>query len=149
MDPKVLGRSPLEAASFIVSSAFPDESLHGSGFLARLSGSTAEFLSIWNHMMAGPTPFTLDAGGKLQLSLAPVIASWLWKEDGTVAFTFLGAVEVTYHVAAKKNSWELKIQSYDLTGPEGSVHVDGPVVASPLAEEVRALKFKSITVSLA
>ena len=38
MDTKVFGRSPLEASSFIVSSAFPDKTLWGSGFLARLSG---------------------------------------------------------------------------------------------------------------
>ena len=47
MNNKVYGRSPLEAASFIVSSAFPDPKLHGASFLARLSGSTAEMLSMW------------------------------------------------------------------------------------------------------
>lgn len=29
MDPKIYGRSPLEVSSFIISSAFPDENLHG------------------------------------------------------------------------------------------------------------------------
>ena len=96
MDTSVFGRSPLEATSFIVSSAFPDQALHGSGFLARLSGSTAEFLSIWNHMMAGASPFSLGAGDTLQLALAPAIASWLWKADGTVSFTFLGAVSHSF-----------------------------------------------------
>ena len=52
-DPEVYGRSPLENSSFLVSSAHPDESLHGAGFVARLSGATAEFLSIWTTMMAG------------------------------------------------------------------------------------------------
>lgn len=47
MDTAIFGRSPTEAASFIVSSAFADKALHGSGFLARLSGTTAEFLSMW------------------------------------------------------------------------------------------------------
>jgi len=149
MDPKVLARSPLEAASFIVSSAFPDESLHGSGFLARLSGSTAEFLSMWNHMMVGATPFTLDASAKLQLSLSPVISSWLWKKDGTVTFRFLGAVEVTYVLASKKNSWDAAVKSYELTASDGtSVKVDGAVVPSPYAEDVRALKYAAITVTL-
>src|SRR3989344_1069318 len=36
------GRSVLENSSFIVSSVFPDPSYHGVGFVARLSGSTAE-----------------------------------------------------------------------------------------------------------
>lgn len=53
MDADVYGRSPLEAASFIVSSVFPDKKLHGASFLARLSGSTAEFLSMWELIMQG------------------------------------------------------------------------------------------------
>jgi hypothetical protein len=32
MDNAVYGRSPLEASSFIVSSAFPDKKMHGAGF---------------------------------------------------------------------------------------------------------------------
>ncbi|WP_203636793.1 cellobiose phosphorylase, partial [Thermobrachium celere] len=43
MDPSVYGRSPLENSSFIASSANVDESIHGTGFVARLSGATAEF----------------------------------------------------------------------------------------------------------
>ena len=46
-DSQVYRRSPLENSSFLVSSAHPDEKLHGAGFVARLSGSTAEFLEIW------------------------------------------------------------------------------------------------------
>ena len=61
MDADVYGRSPLEAASFIVSSVFPDEKLHGASFLARLSGSTAEFLSMWELIMQGKKK---DCGGR-------------------------------------------------------------------------------------
>jgi len=43
MKPEVYKRSIFENVSFIVSSANPDENLHGAGFSARLSGSTAEF----------------------------------------------------------------------------------------------------------
>ena len=42
MDVETYGRSPLECSSFIASSAHPDKSIHGQGYLARLSGSTAE-----------------------------------------------------------------------------------------------------------
>mmetsp|Transcript_56284 Transcript_56284/g.93077 ORF Transcript_56284/g.93077 Transcript_56284/m.93077 type:complete len:1196 (-) Transcript_56284:326-3913(-) len=148
MDPEVFGRSPLEAASFIVSSAFPDKGLHGSGFLARLSGSTAEFLSMWNHMMVGAKPFTVDSSGRLQVSLAPVISSWMWRKDGTLTFKFLGSIEVTYIMAAKKNSWEASIMSYDLEGVPGKVHVDGPVVPSPMAVDVRNMQYSKMTVTL-
>ena len=52
-DPARYGRSPLENSSFIVSSAHPDKTLHGRGFVARLTGATAEFLNMWTLMMIG------------------------------------------------------------------------------------------------
>jgi hypothetical protein len=148
MNTKVFGRSPLEASSFIVSSAFPDKALHGSGFLARLSGTTAEFLSMWNHMMVGPTPFTTDAKGALQISLAPVIASWMWREDGTLLTKFLGSIQLTYVMKAKKNSWDAKIKSYDIEGDGTKLHIDGATVPMPTALDVRSLKYSKITVTL-
>ena len=149
MDTSVFGRSPLEATSFIVSSAFPDQALHGSGFLARLSGTTAEFLSMWNHMMLGRTPFTTDADGALQLSLEPVIADWMWRSDGMIDFRFLGAIDVTYVSETKAASWKSTIKSYTLVAADGTkTKVDGAVVPSPIAEDVRALKFASMTVTL-
>ncbi|HSR35362.1 MAG TPA: cellobiose phosphorylase, partial [Anaerolineae bacterium] len=95
-DPEVYGRSPLENSSFLVSSAHPDESLHGAGFVARLSGATAEFLSIWQVMMAGPRPFFVR-DGKLKLTFKPTLPGWLFDENGRLTFTFLGQVPVTYH----------------------------------------------------
>jgi len=44
MDNAVYGRSPLEASSFIVSSAFPDKKMHGAGFqVARIHVSTTPY----------------------------------------------------------------------------------------------------------
>jgi hypothetical protein len=40
-------RSLMECSSFIASSEFNDPSDCGRGYIARLSGSTAEFLSMW------------------------------------------------------------------------------------------------------
>ena len=95
-DPARYGRSPLENSSFIVSSAHPDKSLHGAGFVARLSGTTAEFLSIWTLMMAGPQPFRMQAG-QLYLRFQPALPGWLFDQAGRLSFTFLGQCEVTYH----------------------------------------------------
>jgi hypothetical protein len=95
-DPEIYGRSPLENSSFLVSSAHPDESLHGAGFVARLSGATAEFLSIWTTMMAGRQPFFLQ-DGKLCLQFKPSLPGWLFDTEGRLSFTFLGQVSVTYH----------------------------------------------------
>ena len=57
MDPQVYGRSVLENSSFIASSVNPNSLLHGQGFVARLSGTTAEFLSMWQLMMMGKEAF--------------------------------------------------------------------------------------------
>ncbi|MGC9333153.1 MAG: cellobiose phosphorylase, partial [Anaerolineae bacterium] len=95
-DPEVYGRSPLENSTFLVSSAHPDESLHGAGFVARLTGATAEFLSIWTTMTAGRRPFTIE-NGKLRLAFRPTLPGWLFDNDGKFTFTFLGQVPVTYH----------------------------------------------------
>lgn len=104
MDPGVYGRSPLENSSFIASSAHPDPSLHGNGFVARLSGSTAEFLSIWACMTAGRQPFRLE-GGELILELQPALPSWLFREDGTFAFRFLGCCDVVYHNPSRRDTF--------------------------------------------
>jgi hypothetical protein len=150
MNNKVYGRSPLEASSFIVSSAFPDPKMHGSGFLARLSGSTAEFLSMWMLMMAGPTPFVnSDDDAGLQLVLKPVLPAWLFTaEENTVGFTFLGAVEVVYHNPTRGNTWELTPTGCVVTGLDGSVLTyEGGVIDSTGALLVRNRKAASVHIT--
>lgn len=74
------------------------------GFLARLSGSTAEFLSMWNIMMAGPNPFTISTSNEngmcAYLKLQPILPKWLFRNTSNgvfqLSFTFLGSVVVTY-----------------------------------------------------
>lgn len=114
--PEVYGRSILENSSFIVSSANPDPSLPGNGFVARLSGATAEFIHILILMTMGIKPFTINSDGDLQLDFKPVLASWLfsaetqkhrlffedrWQElefpANSFSFMFLGSILVTYH----------------------------------------------------
>lgn len=147
MDNKVYGRSPLEAASFIVSSAFPDPKLHGASFLARLSGSTAEMLSMWAIMMAGPNPFVLDGNNNLKLQFAPILPGWLFAEDGTASFTFLGSVLVTYVNPTKADTWKISPTSATITGVDGHTElVPGGVLGSVQAARVRNLEIKSITV---
>jgi hypothetical protein len=104
-DPKVYGRSILENSSFLVSSAFPDKKLHGNGFVARLSGSTAEFVQIWLVMNVGKAPFFLDKNGRLVLSLFPALAGWLFDKHGEYKFRFLGKTQVTYHNPKRLNTF--------------------------------------------
>ncbi len=53
MDPIIYGRPTTENSSFIASSVNPDAHIIGQGFFARLSGSTAEVLSMWLYMFVG------------------------------------------------------------------------------------------------
>ncbi|MFH0876924.1 MAG: hypothetical protein V1863_01695 [Candidatus Omnitrophota bacterium] len=122
--PSVYGRSILENSSFIVSSVHPDASLHGTGFVARLSGSTAELIHMWRLMNMGHEPFGVNAQGELSLRFRPVLCGRFFTkkrcrgsvwvngvsvnvslEANTYTFLFLGRTLVTYHNLARKNTF--------------------------------------------
>lgn len=104
-DPQRYGRSILENSSFLVSSAFPDKELHGNGFVARLSGSTAEFINIWLIMNLGLNPFFLNAQNELNLSFRPLLAGWLFDRAGNYSFKFLSKIKVIYHNPKRKDTF--------------------------------------------
>lgn len=88
------GRSVIENCSFLASSANPDPEIHGRGFVARLSGATAEFLDMWQRMFFGE-PFAIT-DGSLRLWLCPTLPARL--NHGEVCAMFLGHTPVTYHL---------------------------------------------------
>ena len=97
------GRSTLENSSFIASSKNPNESIHGRGFVARLSGSTIEFISIWKLMFFGKHLFTVDENGQLSFTPSPAIPKYLLLKDDTtdsyrVETTMLGSTKVIYEM---------------------------------------------------
>jgi hypothetical protein len=168
LNPEMYGRSILEGGSFIVSSAFPDEKLHGRGFQPRLSGVTSEMLHIWTIMVAGENPFFLDEKGKLALKLRPVLPSWLFTKkkathryhDGegkpkeivipknAFVFKFLGRALVVYHNSKRKDTFGrdgAKITSYRLKYNDGKEKtVAGDVLKTSLARDVREGRVKQI-----
>ncbi len=102
MVPKVYGRSILENSSFIASSVNPEERIHGKGFVARLSGSTVEYLNMWKIMMFGLRPFVMEEG-TLTLRLKPVIPDYLMGEDHTVSARFMSATDIIYHFPERRD----------------------------------------------
>jgi hypothetical protein len=142
MNATTYGRSLLENSSFIVSSAHPDGSLHGKGFVARLSGSTAEFLNIWHIMMAGQKPFRV-MDDELQLRFRPVLPKWLFDQEGVLSFKFLGYSRVTYYNPEAKDTYSpgCSIRRLRLQLEDGSeVNLDSDFIPAPYAEMVRSGK---------
>lgn len=142
------GRSLMECSSFIASSAFEDPSLRGRGFLARLSGSTAEFLSMWTLMMIGHNPFTLDRNGGLRFQLLPAIPRWLFttnddRETSWVSFKLFGSITVKYHHnRGAENLFRVPPTRYVVGLLDGQMlNVEGPYVKGDLADKIRRVVF--------
>ncbi|GAB6108659.1 hypothetical protein [Fusibacter bizertensis] len=93
-NPEVYGRSLLENSSFIASSANPDETIHGRGYIARLSGSTAEMISLWKRMFIGSSLFKIEAQ-KLIFEFGPKLPGWLFDNRGKIEFTCFDC-KITY-----------------------------------------------------
>lgn len=102
LNPEMYGRSTLENSSFLAGSKNPNEKIHGKGFVARLSGSTVEFISMWKRMMFGEKPFGLK-DGKLYAQLNPAIPAYLIGEDCQVQATLLGHVKVVYSFETQRD----------------------------------------------
>lgn len=151
MDPKIYGRSPMEFSSFIASSAFKDPSVVGRGFAARLSGSTAELLSIWRLMFIGPNPYIMNDKGKVEMQLIPAIPFWLFDakdtpgkkdEDGNfiVGFKLFSTIPVTYHNTKGTDLFDVSPVKYIVTMEDGSSNqVDGAIIPTKLAIMIRKL----------
>lgn len=166
------GRSILENSSFIVSSEFSDETIHGMGFVARLSGSTAEFLQMWLLMNIGKRPFILGPDGKLSLRFQPTLpASFFTEVDSArvytdptgsehkirvpkdaYAFLFLGKTLVTYRNPKRLDTYgrqRASVKKILLKGLRGGdVEFRGDTVPSPYAARVREGAVPQIEIEL-
>ena len=150
-DPQRYGRSILENSSFLVSSAFADKNLHGNGFVARLSGSTAEFLHIWLVMNTGISPFGLDNFGRLTLEFKPNLAGWLFTKNGLYSFNFLSRIPVTYYNPKRKNTFgknAAKIVKIVIFEDNIPTEINSATIPSSLAEKVRSRQVNKIDIYL-
>jgi len=170
--PQRYGRSILENSSFIVSSVFPDEKIHGNGFVARLSGSTAELIHIWLVINVGLKPFFLDHKGQLALKFCPLLHKELftkksqhiflngWQEKETslvvekncYAFMFFGKTIVIYHNPKRLHTFGSKaatVKKIVLIAKEGDVQeINSDVLDMVNARRVREGFFSRIDIYL-
>jgi len=151
-NPEKYGRSILENSSFLVGSAFPDKNLHGNGFVARLSGSTAEFLQIWLIMNTGTNPFFLNQQNELNLRLQPKLAGWLFDRKGIYSFNFLSRVLVVYHNPKRKDTFgrnATKTEKIIFNDKDGNpVEISSDTIPSPFAQQIRSRQIKRIDIYL-
>lgn len=150
-NPQRYGRSILENSSFIVSSAFTDKKLHGNGFVARLSGSTAEFLHIWLLMNVGAQPFSLDRQGQLNLTFKPSLPGWLFSKKGEYTFNFLSRILVTYHNPKRKDTFgktAAKISKIVLYQGQKRTEINSSTIPSVYAQKVRLRQISKIDIYL-
>ncbi len=171
LDPEVYGRSILENSSFLVSSANPNPELHGTGFVARLSGATAEFIHILMQMAIGSRAFSVNGTGELKFSVNPVLPSWLFTQteqktniliDGLMTevsipahsftFMFLSDILVSYYNPTQKDTFgedAVKPLSWVLTNIEGqSETYSGAALGQDFAGKIRSKQIRRIEISL-
>jgi hypothetical protein len=157
-DPQVYGRSPLENSSFIASSRFPDRGVHGVGFVARLSGATAEWISMVLHMGLGGSPFRV-VGGALRFEPRPVLAAWLFttqpgQQFGSDSFGFklFGQTWIVYENPLRRDTFGIGAVgpvSFALHHADGthSAH-GGPWLPAGLASALRDGSLSSVVIRL-
>lgn len=150
LDEKVYGRSIYENSSFIASSKNPNEKIHGKGFVARLSGSTIEFISMWKLMMFGKKVFTLK-NGEIAFAPRPAIPAYLITEENTVEATLLGEIAVEYRMEEKKDfipgGYSVKNMHFVYKN-KNEVDVAAEYVTGKLAEDVRERRVERIEILL-
>ncbi len=162
MNPAIYGRSLLENSSFIACSECPDARARGRGFIARLSGSTAEFIHIWLMLTVGKQPFYMERDS-LRLALKPALpGEWFTTEPRTIewkgaseiiqpnsfACSFLGDILLVYHNPSRNNTYgedAVRPMRYQI---DGQAWVEQEYLDAPQAGQVRERVVRRIDVAL-
>ncbi len=166
-DPVQYKRSTLENVSFIVSSGFSlDEREHGRGCVARLSGSTVEFLHLWTHLFLGATPFVWEQE-QLVFRPSPSLSRDFFTTEarqaqpfgedevlteGSAACALLGNTLLVYLNPLRRDTFGAVAATpsrFTLYGRDGSVQtVHMPQLEGAAAQALRAGDFRRVDVEL-
>ncbi len=166
-DPAQYKRSTTENVSFIVSSGFAiDEREHGRGCVARLSGSTVEFLHLWAHLFLGAAPFVWEQG-QLVFRPSPSLRKDFFSSqaqptrpfgqdeflpEASAACALLGNTLLVYVNPQRLDSFGPRgamPRRFTLHGRDGVVRsVEGPQLQGATAQALRAGDFRRVDVEL-
>ncbi len=153
LDKDTYGRSTLENSSFIASSKNPNSSIRGKGFVARLSGSTIEFISMWKEIFFGKNIFRME-NGELIFELSPAIPKYLLAKKGeeyTVSATLLGHIKVNYFCdkCADYYPGKFNISEVELIYDDGlQIKVPGSKVIADKAENIRQGRVRTLNIKM-
>ena len=148
MDPEVYGRSPLENASFIATSNNPNPKNHGRAFVARLTGTTSEAMTLMILMMTGKTLFTFE-DQVLKFKIHPILTYDFFDLNKEVSFKLFSKVNITIFNPENKNTFDgLYPVEYQLKNAFDHVTIQGPTVDGHLAEQIRSGHFDHVRVTL-
>lgn len=145
MDPLTYGRSTLENVSFIATSNNPNPHNHGRGFVARLTGTTSEAITLMYLMFLGKHPFTYS--GDLTFSVEPKLPLSFFK-DGQVKVRFLSTIDITIHNHKKEDTFNQKVVKYELISGKDIITIESDVINGDVAHQIRDQKFDAIHVYL-
>ena len=147
-DPREYGRSILENSSFLASSENPNAAIHGRGYVARLTGSTTETITMWIEMFVGEQVFTFEEG-ELKLRFRPKLADFMFDKKGEASFTLLSTCKVTYFNPAKKATFgENSARVKRLILPDTGLTIEGDTLCGAAAEQVRSGIIKNIEIMM-
>ena len=121
--------------------------------MARLSGSTAEFLNIWLIMNIGQRPFILNSKEELDLQFKPILQGWLFhKKNSTYSFRFLSAIQVVYHNPKRKDTFgknPVKIKRIIFMDKDGRpAEILSDTIPAPFAAQIRSCQINKIDIWL-
>jgi hypothetical protein len=152
------GRSPLENSSFIASSRFPDPKVHGVGFVSRLSGATAEWLSMVLHMGLGAAPFRM-VEGVLRFEPMPTLADWLFTtvpseefDSNSFGFKLFGQTWIVYENPTRQSTFgtgAVSPVSFDLLFKDGRRQThSGKWLPEEMAQSLREYQLSKLVIRL-
>jgi hypothetical protein len=151
MDPTVYGRSLLENSSFIASSNNPNPNNHGRGFVARLTGTTSEALTMYLMMISGKHLFSLHEG-KLSFQIYPILTSDFFDSKNQVHFKLFNTISVTVNNHKRKNTFgkdSVKAVEYILTDQKGNqTTIHEQSIVGEVAKQIRDGFYQTILVNL-
>ena len=146
MDPAKYGRSILENSSFIATSRNPNPRIHGKGYVARLTGTTAELLSMHVGMFFGYHLFSCH-NHVLSFHLHPVLPRHFFSAEGQVETILFGTIPLTYVTTGTSDYYTTAVK-YELLLKGKWMVIEGSSVAGELAKIIRHKGIEAIRVTL-